>query len=82
LPRLIEPKQDRQPELTRRHQQLLLTAEAGALDPQQFTERGRAELFPDKAKELHSELSELGSLKSFFLLDETTSDPERRRVRH
>lgn len=83
LPDLIKPKKDDQPELTHAHRELLSAAVAGALDPELFAEEERKEFFPDKAAQLRSELMDPGSMKSFYLLDETLTDaPKPHRVRH
>lgn len=74
LPDLIKSKKDDAPELTQTHRQLLFAAVAGTLDPERFTEESRKQFFPGGAAQLRSELTDLGSLKSFYLLDETITE--------
>jgi CubicO group peptidase (beta-lactamase class C family) len=82
LPDLIKPKPENQPELTGKHQQLLLAAVAGTLDPELFAAGAGKEFFPNRARQLQSELRDLGRMKSLFLLDETMTESEQHRVRH
>jgi len=83
LPDLIKPKKDDEPELTRRHRELLSAAVAGTLNPELFAEESRKQFFPHEASQLQSDLMIPGSMKSFYLLDETlTEGPKPHRVRH
>jgi CubicO group peptidase (beta-lactamase class C family) len=71
LPRLNDPVvEDKEPELTRLHEQLLVQAVAGQLQPPPFAENRRKGFFPAKAKQLQSELQGLGTIKSFVLHNE------------
>jgi D-alanyl-D-alanine carboxypeptidase len=74
LPDLIKPKKDDAPELTRAHRQLVLAAVAGTLAPEQFTEESRKQFFPGGAALLRAELTDLGVMKSFYPLDDTTTE--------
>jgi CubicO group peptidase (beta-lactamase class C family) len=75
------PIKDKDPKTTEFFQKVLATTADGTIDPELFTPEMRKEVFPDRMKQAAGFLKQLGSPKSFTLI-EHTQDGGRRSYRY